>query len=56
MGKQKAILNQGEDRRKNSSCGKIEKPETPEDEKGKKVHLCALSKMENSLSTSLRSI
>jgi hypothetical protein len=56
MGKRKAILNQGKNGGEYSACGKVKEPEAPEDEKGKKVHLCALSKMENSLSTSLRSI
>jgi len=39
MGKRKVVFNQGEDGGEYSASGKIEKPETPEDEKGKKVHL-----------------
>jgi len=39
MRNRETILNQREERGEYSACGKVKKPETPEDEKGEKFHL-----------------
>ena len=41
VGKVEMILQQWKDRGEEGPCGKVEKPEAPEDEKGKKFHLGA---------------